>query len=39
LITDQFMNHIAWSAAHFNEHEFLTTVLFESAILDFKIDI
>ena len=33
------MNYIAWSAAHFNEHEFLSTVLFQSAVLDFKIDI
>jgi hypothetical protein len=33
------MNYIAWSAAHFNEHEFLSTVLLESAVLDFKIDI
>lgn len=35
LMSEKFFNYVAWGAAHFKEHDLLSKVLYQAAILDY----
>lgn len=38
-MSEQFFNYVAWGAAHFQQHDLLSKVLYQAAILDYSIDL
>lgn len=38
LMNDQLFNYFAWGAANFQKKEFLSQLMFQASILNFKID-